>query len=63
MPIRITLTVETDNHGGSIEFTDTYEGLDGNPRFDGDVVRRRATVMVERVVKHLDQLVDLPLRE
>lgn len=62
MPIKITLTVETTNHGNAIEFTETYTDSGGNPRYDGDTVIKRAAALTHHVVTQLDKLVASPIR-
>lgn len=58
MTIRITLTVETTNHGNAITLTETHVDGGSNPRYDGDTVRRGVSVLTEHVAAQLDKLVD-----
>lgn len=62
MSVKITLVVETTNHGNAITFTETSEDGGGNPRYDGDTVTRDVAKLTQHVVAQLDRLVPSPVR-
>lgn len=63
MPIEITVTVKSTNHGDDMVITKTYASNAGNPRFDGSVVREKAGAIVDHIATRLESMVDEPLSD
>jgi hypothetical protein len=61
MAIEITLTVRTTNHGDDTVITKTYASNDGNPRFDGLIVREQAAELANHIASAVDRLADSPV--
>jgi len=60
--VKITLIVETTNHSNRIEFTETREDSNANPRYDGDNILRLVPVMTQHIVNQIDDMTPSPIR-
>lgn len=67
MGLRIEITVTSTNHyagtsggaDGTVQFTQDYDGNDGNGRYDADVVLDRGGRMLTSVARQLAKLAEL----
>jgi hypothetical protein len=60
--VEITVVVKSTNHNGDVTLTKRFTDSGGNPRFDGDIVRRNVATLGDELAHQLDQLVKSPIR-